>query len=73
MSQSGEMLEVAVEAALAQLIEAIYQRSDALARNAPPAEFARLDAGVSKTEEAWKRAKQSLALQRQMNRSQVAR
>ena len=50
-------MDQAVEAALSELIEAIYKRSEALARNTTPDELDGLDKRVSKAEESWKRAK----------------
>ena len=57
---SRDRLDQAVEAALSELIEAIYHRSDALARNTSPRELAELDRRVADAEERWRKAKEAI-------------
>jgi hypothetical protein len=62
---SRDGLDEAVETALTQLIEAIYQRSEALAHDVSAAEYSKLDSQVSEAEELWKTARQRLVAARQ--------
>ena len=57
---ADEILEEAVEFALTELIDAIYQRCEALSHNVSVEEYGRLDRRVAEAEESWKSARRCL-------------
>jgi hypothetical protein len=70
---SDDGLEEAAELALTQLIEAIYQRSEALAHDVSAEEYSLLDRKVSESDESWKLARQRLRMARQTGVDQPER